>query len=277
MKTESILAQDAGILALLADTSRAGYSGYGGGYGGHFGGFSSNAVRTDAVGAQVERNGEDAHFFALSGQERSHFNILNHQGQATQLADQAQISQLALQLCQCCNDQKASIGMIEGKLECLGKETALEVLIANTNQDCQDLLGHIAAQQNSMNIAQANDQHAQMLGILGQITGALSGADGDGDGKCKRKRCHKCRCRECECGVTVNVRSVHGNNNFSDRGGGDGDIEDVNADDNDSVNAGNESAENGGNGDAMKTVNGRSAPSVPAISSAKPKPKPKVK
>lgn len=270
MSSNSIMAQDAGVLALLTDTSRAGYGSYGYGHG-SFGNLSANAVRTDRVSDAVDRNGGDAHFFALSSQERSHFNILNRQTQENQLAEQMQVSQLALQLCRCCNDQKFELGKIEGRIECLGAETAHLLILANVNQDCQDLLGQIAAQQNTMNATQSNDQHAQILVMLGQIAGALDGMDGDsdGDGHGKRKRCRKCRCRECECGVTVNVRTVHGNNNFSDRGGGNGDIEDVNADE-------SESAEDGDNGgDAKKTVNGRSAPSVPAIVPASKTPKPK--
>lgn len=187
-------AGDAAVLALLADTSRAGRGGsyggyggegYGGGHGGYFAGFSSNAVRTNAVGAQVERNGEDAHFFALSGQERSHFDILNSQNHATQLATQSQISQLALQLCECCGDSKAAIGRIEGKLDCLGKEIALDIALATANQTKDDLLGQVAVLQNTANGNQSNDQHAQILQILGQIAGALA-AMGNGNGHGRR-------------------------------------------------------------------------------------------
>lgn len=187
-------AGDAAVLALLADTSRAGRGGgyggggYGGGegyggygYGSSFANLSSNAVRTNAVHDAVSRNGEDAHFFAISGQERSHFDIINGQNQSNQLSTQAQISQLALQLCQCCGDTKASLGKIEGKLDCLGKEIALDISLANANQTKDDLLGQVAVLQNQANGNQSNDQHAQILQILGQIAGALAGM-GNGNG-----------------------------------------------------------------------------------------------
>lgn len=189
----AIGASDAAVLALLADTSRAGRGGgYGGGgyggegyggygYGSAFANLSSNAVRTNSVHEAVNRNGEDAHFFALSNEDRSHFNILNQQNQANQLGTQAQISQLALQLCECCGDNKAALGRIEGKLDCLGKEIALDIALAAATQTKDDLLGQVAVLQNQANSNQSNDQHAQILQILGQIAGALAGM-GNGNG-----------------------------------------------------------------------------------------------
>lgn len=141
-------AADAAVLALLADTSRAGRGGmYGGGYGGEGGGyggspfasFGSNAVRTNSVNEQVVRNGQDAHFFALSGEHRSSFTHLDDAIHATQLATQAQISQLALQLCECCGDQKAALGRIEGKLDCLEGSIKDEINLCINNQTIVNL------------------------------------------------------------------------------------------------------------------------------------------
>lgn len=149
----SVGAADAAVLALLADTSRAGRGGmYGGGYGGEGGGmygspfasFGSNAVRTNAVSEQVVRNGQDAHFFALSSEDRSHFNILNQQAHTSQLATQAQISQLALQICECCGDTKAALGKIEGKLDCIEGSIKDEINLCINNQTITNLQNIIA-------------------------------------------------------------------------------------------------------------------------------------
>ncbi|KKK93586.1 hypothetical protein LCGC14_2691420 [marine sediment metagenome] len=150
-------AADAAVLALLADTSRAGRGGmFGGGFGGEGGGFvgspfasfGSNAVRTNAVNEQVVRNGQDAHFFALSGEDRSHFNILNQQMHTSQLATQAQISQLALQLCECCGDQKAALGRIEGRLDCVEGSIKDEINLCINNQTIVNLQNIIAELRN---------------------------------------------------------------------------------------------------------------------------------
>lgn len=258
MMNDSIQAQSAGVLALLADTSRAGYGGEGYYSHGNFGELNANAVRTDAVLDDVNRNGEDAHFFALGSEERKHFDILNGQSQSDQLAEQAQISQLALQLCRCCNDRKASLGVIEGKLECLGKEAALEILIANANQDCEDLLGQIAVSQNGANMAQSNAQHIQILSTLGQIAGALAAMDDDGNGsgggRRRRRRC-RCECEcECECngdgdgggdGITIRNIAISGNGN-GPRGGG-GIVEDI--EDDEETDGGDDGDPGGDNGD----------------------------
>lgn len=155
----SVGAADAAVLALLADTSRAGRGGmYGGGYGGGygeggyggygghgpFGGPASNAVRIDRNNETAQRNGQDAHFFDLSNQARSDFNLLNLQQQNNMLATQQQISQLALQLCECCGDNKAVLGRIEGRLDCLEKDVGHEINIAINKQTIADLRDQIA-------------------------------------------------------------------------------------------------------------------------------------
>lgn len=184
-------ASDAAVLALLADTSRAGRGGgYGGGYGegggyggyGPFGGPSSNAVRIDRNNDSTIRNGQDAHFFELSSQSRSDFNLLNLQQQNNALANQQQISQLALQLCQCCGDQKAAIGAIQGKLDCMGKDIALDVALLIEKQTNQDLLGQVAVAQNAANGQASSDQHGQILQALGQIAGLLATMQQNGNG-----------------------------------------------------------------------------------------------
>lgn len=176
-------ASDAAVLALLADTSRAGrgggYGGYGGeggyGLGGPFGTFSANAVRTECNTNLLNRNNQDDHFNSITQQNQSNFNLLNLQQQNNALASQAQISQLALQMCQCCGDQKAAIGAIEGKLDCLGKDVALDVALLIEKQTNQDLLGQVAVAQNSSHGQASSDQHAQIMQALGQIAGALAG------------------------------------------------------------------------------------------------------
>ena len=157
----SVGASDAAVLALLADTSRAGRGGgmYGGGYGegggyggyGLFGGPASNAVRIDRNNDSTLRNGQDAHFFELSSQARSDFNLLNLQQQNNALATQQQISQLALQLCECCGDNKAALGLIQGRLDCLEKSVGHEINICINNQTIADLRAQIAGMNSNGN------------------------------------------------------------------------------------------------------------------------------
>ena len=129
---------DAGVLALLADTSRAGRGGYGyGGYGGEgggmggapFAGFASNAVRTNCVEKMVERNSTDGQF-----REVRH-----------------QVDHLASQLAQCCCDNKVLSAELLGKIDCmqgvlnnLGDTVHKEIQICIDQQTIADLRAQIS-------------------------------------------------------------------------------------------------------------------------------------
>ena len=171
-----------GDVATVNLLGRTGYgTGYGGGYGGHgpFATPSANGARIQENTNLLNRNNEDDHFNDLNRQIQN--LALANQQQMSQfaLANQQQISQLALQMCECCGDQKAALGKIEGQLECLQNNLTTEINLCVTQQTNQDLLGQIAVAQNAANSNAQQQQHAQILAALAQLAGDNVGIEPD--------------------------------------------------------------------------------------------------